>query len=141
MSPIPQTNFLVGTFFAVSYSKPALIMGQKSTWNCILILIYELLFSHFTMYFQDINVFWHYTYLNVTSERFWLHCGASKCLHFSCYLWFMNEFWYSFDFFSYEIFLEMEMFPFIFFFKITDPFFTEHVTFSNPCVTYILVSV
>ena len=24
MSPIPQTSFLVGTFFAVSYSKPAL---------------------------------------------------------------------------------------------------------------------
>ena len=23
MSPIPQTSFLVGTFFAVSYSKPA----------------------------------------------------------------------------------------------------------------------
>ena len=24
MSPIPKTSFLVGTFFAVSYSKPAL---------------------------------------------------------------------------------------------------------------------
>ena len=24
MSPIPETSFLVGTFFAVSYSKPAL---------------------------------------------------------------------------------------------------------------------
>ena len=24
MSPTPQTSFLVGTFFAVSYSKPAL---------------------------------------------------------------------------------------------------------------------
>ena len=139
MSPIPQTSFLVGTFFTVSYSKPALIMGQKSTWNCILILIYELLFSHFTMYFQDINVFWHYTYLNVTSERFWFHCGASKCLYFSCYLWFMNEFWYIF-FFLWNISGSGNI-SFIFFFKITDPFFTEHVTFSNPCVTYILVSV
>ena len=26
MSPIPQTSFFVGTFFAVSYSKPALKM-------------------------------------------------------------------------------------------------------------------
>ena len=25
MSPIPQTNFLVGTFFGISYSKPALV--------------------------------------------------------------------------------------------------------------------
>ena len=35
MSPIPQTNFLVGTFFAVSYSKTALVdKGQLiSEWN------------------------------------------------------------------------------------------------------------
>ena len=28
MSPIPQTSFLVGTFFAASYSKTALVIFQ-----------------------------------------------------------------------------------------------------------------
>ena len=30
MSPTPQTNFLVGTFFATSYSKAALVLDK---WN------------------------------------------------------------------------------------------------------------
>ena len=40
MSPIPQTSFLFGTFFAVSYSKPALIKEMEIRYVDLLLTKY-----------------------------------------------------------------------------------------------------
>ena len=54
MSPIPQTSFLVGTFFAASYSKPALaryffariVSLSKPCQLIILLLMKKVMYGH-----------------------------------------------------------------------------------------------
>ena len=86
MSPIPQTSFLVRTFFSVSNSKLALL--TKSHYHAFLLeIIYNLLLT-----FQSIFLDRSFSFLYYFHFLLFLYCFFSPCFFFSIMMPFRGDY-------------------------------------------------